>query len=851
MLDPLDFEKRPFLTMLSRKRRLTALVLFAENCGKGLWRIASWVALFAGLWLMQAPLILGNTAAILFSITFFLGLAYFIRKDIKLVHKPTLEEIDRRLEIESDLHHRPLSAIEDRLVNPKKAPTRELWRQNQDDAVVTLKGLRVPVPQPLLSGSDTMAFRSLAALFLLVGLVAAGPQWQDRLVYGIFPVSFGQPEQKVTPVTLWITPPEYTALAQMILQGKGKHEETIKVPEGSILKIRVNDGITQPHLLMGETEIPLEKLGDKSWGVETAIMPGDKLVLKQWPFTKADISYEYIIDRPPTITMSDAPEELAKGEMKMALKVQDDYGVTDLTMRMDLDASSEDKPLGSPYEETRAVMSPPATEIDFTPVFDLSWHPWAGMPVVIEVEGTDHPGQKSDVIPLHVTLPERSFSHPVARKLIDFRKRLIWTPDEAASNISYDLEDLLNEYPQFQGDLVVFLAIRSAASRLAYEPTRKDIVAVIELLWDTALRIEEGNLPLAARDLRDAQRNLEQVLRNPNASDEEIAKAMQELREAMAEYFQEMYKELQKRMAQNGEQMQIPPEMLQQMIQPQDMASFLDKLQAEALSGDKDAARELLSQLQQFMDMLNPSMDMAMPPQMEFMMEGINEMQELIEEQQALLDQTQQQLDRVEGKNKQAYPDFMPFDQEDIGRLGLDNMPPPPQPNTGNNQQNKPKIDTQQNQIEQDALRYILGQLMLETDEQLGEIPENMQNAEQEMRGSAQKLGENNPALSIPHQEKAIEYLQQAMQDMAQKMQQMMQQMTMLSFGGAGQMDPLGRPMQEGDNPGLFPGSQVKIPDEAERKRVQEILKILRQRSGEISRPDYELEYYRRLMKQF
>lgn len=847
MLDPLDFEKMPLLSLLNRRRALAAAIIGVENAGAALWRIFSWAALFAGLWMLQIPSVIGAFGpAITFGV-FLIGMLYLLRTDLRHLRWPQKQEIDRRLELASAMKNRPLAAIEDRLVNPRLVPTRKLWRKSQDDAYATLSQLRTPLPRAVVPNKDPLALRMIAILVLVTGIVAAGPQWPERLAFGLFPFSLGGAETRVSPVTLWITPPDYTAMPQVTLQGTGRRDEALKVPEGSVLKIRVADGYIQPVLVMGQQETKLEKLGDKSWGLETEVPPGERIVLRQWPMTRASIAYQYVADTPPQVTLSGEPETLAKGETRLALKVFDDYGVKDLTMTMDLDPMIEDRPLGTPWQETRAVMSPPGTELEIAPVYDLSWHPWSGMPVVIGLEGVDHKGQKSSVPPLMVTLPERPFSHPVAQKLIEYRKRLIWTPEHAAEAVALDIEMLLEDPAQFQNDNLVFLALRSASSRLAYNQDRASVIDVIELLWDTALRIEEGDLPLAARNLQDAQRNLEQTLNNPNATDEQIAQAMQELREAMAEYFQELFREMQKRMAEGGKDMQISPEMFQNMVRPEDLASFLDRLQAEALSGDRDNARELLSQLQKFMDMMNPSMDMAMPPQMQFMMEGINEMQELIEKQQALKDQTQKQADRLAGQQPQKYPEFLPFDPSmpDMGQL-----PPPPQ-NNPQKDMPVPKANTQQNKVEQDALRYVLGQLMLEADEQLGEIPEKMQMAEQEMRNSADRLGENQPGPSIPHQDEAIKHLQDGMQQMAQQMQQMMQGMMMFSFGGQGQLDPLGRPMQEGDNPGMFPGSRVKIPEEAERKRVQEILKVLRQRSGEIHRPDYELEYYRRLMKQF
>ena len=67
-------------------------------------------------------------------------------------------------------------------------------------------------------------------------------------------------------------------------------------------------------------------------------------------------------------------------------------------------------------------------------------------------------------------------------------------------------------------------------------------------------------------------------------------------------------------------------------------------------------------------------------------------------------------------------------------------------------------------------------------------------------------------------------------------------------FSGVGRpsgSDPLGR---EGNNSNR---SDVEIPDEHEMRRVQEILRELRRRSGEMKRPKAEREYIERLLKRF
>lgn len=848
MTDPFDTKKLSATNRLKSLRFVTAISLLIETVFVTLWRPACWTALFAGLWMWNTAATLGSVFGIVMLVTYLAGLAYFLWPSFKHLRLPMHRDVNRRLERVNNLKHRPIEALEDTLINPEKRETRTLWEENKARAVDAISALRPALPDIQLSRIDPYALRYLAIIVLVTGFVAAGPDWKGRIYAGFQPFSSAHKAEKTSKYTIWITPPEYTGVEQIVLQESMGDDVLIDIPEASHIKVRLTGGWTPPQYIVGENSAPLIPLEGNHWTLETPVAQGDRFEIRQFPFTKLSFDYNYIEDTPPAITLIEAPETLEKGSMRTKLKVLDDYGVNNMTMRMSLAPNVDASPLGAPYTESRALVSPPQTEMEVAPVYDLAWHPWAGLPVVIEFTVSDHKGQTTALAPLTMTLPERQFSNPVARALVDMRKRLIWTPREAARNVAYELTEFLMNPEQLRGDPVAFLAIRSASSRLSYEPEVKDIISVIELLWDTAIRLEDGNLPLAARTLREARESLEALLNDPNATDEQIAKATQELQEALAQYFQELMMELQRRMAENGTMMQMPPDAMQSLVSPEDLASFLDQLKAEALSGDKSKALDLLSQLQQFMDKLDPSMNMAMPPQMEFMMEGINELQELIEKQKALLEETNEIVQDNALSQPKTYGDFLPFEEQILKNWGFGEIPPPP--TRDNLPQEMPSIDTQAKKVEQDALRYVLGQLMLDADEQLGEIPEDMQKAEQEMRRSGTALAQNMPQQSVPHQEKALEHLQDAMQSMSQDMQQMMKQMAMMALGSM-RLDPLGRPMQEGNNNSGFPGSTVKIPDEGERKRAEEILQELRKRSGEYSRPDYELEYYRRLLKQF
>lgn len=853
---PSEFEEDRTINRLGRLRRLGWVVLFSENALRAFWRPACWAGFFMALWLLQLPAIAGRTGETVCWMIFLAGMGYLAWRGEKEFRWPGTADVDRRLERAGKLSHRPLSLIQDRLVNPEKELTGSLWKQGREAAFASISRLRPFSPLPLMNAQDPRAIRALILVFLFIGFTAAGSHWQERIVRGLFPFALSVSGKVSDDITLWITPPEYTGKPQIILQGTGRAKNAIDVPEGSTLKARVHGWFGTPEVRMGNKRLPMARSDEKNWALESGIPATEKIVIRQGFLNRSVIPVNFIPDAPPTIALKGEIKKLEKGSLQIPLTVKDDYGIRGLTMRMTLDPAAGEAPLGAPVEETRVMASAPGAETELNPIYDLSWHPWAGMPVLITMEAKDAPGHTASLPPIHATLPERPFFHPAAKKLVALRKRLIWTPEAAISNAVYELEALLVNPSQIDGDIVAFLSIRSMASRLYYDPSKKSAMAVIPQLWDTALRIEEGNLTMASRDLRKAQKALQDVLSDPNATDEQIAAAMENLRQSMAQYFQEMFREMQKKMAQQGggDMPMLDPKQFGDMIDAQDLSSFLDQLQSEALSGNRDSAQQLLSQLQQMMDGMDPSSGgMDMPPQLQEMMKRMSAMKELIEKQQNLLDRTQKEADKMRGDGgAPSYPDFLPGNPSMEKQWGMDSMPPPPQPDKspGANAKTPPKANTKGWQPEQDGLRKDLGNLMLDADEQMGEIPEGMQKAEQEMRGSGDKLGEDRPDLSAPYQKQALDHLQDSMESMNQQMGQMLKQMTLMSFG-MGPLDPLGRPMNEGDGPSMLPGSKVKIPDEAQRKRVQEIMKTLRQRSGELERPDYELEYYRRLMKQF
>lgn len=830
---------------LNRLRFLTRIVLLLESFLSAYWQSLTWLAFFVALWLLDVPSFFGVYGREGFLALFIFGFGYLLYQNAQSFKAPAKRHANRRLEEDNHLKHRPISILEDTLANPEHEATITLWQASKKKAVEAIRHIHLGLPRGVLAPKDPYALRIGALVLLIVAIVVAGNTWQQRLQAGLFPFGFTLPGYGLDGASLTITPPEYTHAPITALKGVNE-EETIKIPQGSELKAQVHGGLGLPKLLIGDRVEDFVKIDGSNYGIITKIKAGDILKIKQLGFSRLSWPYEFIPDIAPVLVKNAEPEITEYATMRLDFLLSDDYGVRDLHMRMNLSPLVEEAPLGDPHEETRAVMSPPGEELTINPTYDLTSHVWAGLPVVLTFTAEDDIGQIS-TLDIDLTLPERQFKHPVAKKLIEHRKTLAWDYKTNPDDIINSLIDIINDPEDYDYDMIVFLSLRTAAARLEYSPGTVDTAkALIDLFWKVAIHLEDGDLNLAREKLLQAQRELEQALSDPGTSNEEKAKLVENLRQALAEYFRELGREMQKQMAEGKDAPLISPEMLNQMLNPEDLARFFDQLESESLSGNPDEARELLSQLSRLMDMLDPSLQMTMPQDMQMMSEGVSELQELVRRQEELLDQTRQQSDLM--SQDFDYGDLLPDDPDSDIQFG--DLPPAPQ-DTPDTTTTQSRVNTATNKVEQDALRYVLGQLMLEADRFLGEIPQNMGLAEREMLSSSRQLDDSRPDLSIPHQEQAIEHLREAMKDLSQQMMARMKQMTGMTLGQA-QTDPLGRRTgQEGDGNNWFNGSEVQIPDEAERKKVQEILKFLRQRSGEFDRPEEELEYYRRLLKQF
>src|SRR5690606_8374496 len=135
------------------------------------------------------------------------------------------------------------------------------------------------------------------------------------------------------------------------------------------------------------------------------------------------------------------------------------------------------------------------------------------------------------------------------------------------------------------------------------------------------------------------------------ASDEEIARLMQELRQAMAEFLQELARQAQ------GQEMQLPEGFNpNQIMRPQDLQRMLDQLENMARQGSREMAQQLLDQLRELMESLQAGRMMGRQGQQgQQMMQMMDQMGDIIGRQQQLYDDTfgEQQRQGQQGQRGQ------------------------------------------------------------------------------------------------------------------------------------------------------------------------------------------------------
>jgi uncharacterized protein (TIGR02302 family) len=848
---------------IARATGWAKLFAFVERLWPRLVLIGSILGLFLALsWLGIWPL-LPDLAR--FALLGVLGLA-FLASVLWALRTPraSLQEGMKRVEAASHLEGRPLAALNDAPFDTSSPQGMALWQAHQNRMADKVKRLTAGFPAPRTELLDRWALRAPVLLVLVVAFFVAGPQRVERIAQAFAPIQ-SAPTVPVR-IDVWATPPAYTSLPPRTLLAGATMDGTTEppigamLPTGSRLTILLSDpdAVTASLTPMDGTEtLTLTSEEDQAGSLETVLDADVTLDLSSQADT---LSLPLLItpDTPPTIHFAGEPEGTAVGAIEILYTAEDDYAVES--------AHADVEPADERYADATPLI--PAPRIDLvlpqTPTGgtvettrDLSAHPWAGLEVDMTLVATDGAGQEATSETLTVILPQRPFREPLARALVE-QRRLLAIDSRTQPRVLTTLEGLALAPETFMEDeFSTFLALTVTTQRLRFAREDQERLEVIDMLWQLALQVEDGDLSLAAERLREAEENLAEALEN-GASDEEISALMDELREAFQEYMQALAERLQ-----NQDMAQMPQDMPMANLNPLAMQDMMDQIQDLAELGASEAARELLDQLREQLDQLRgaQAMEQREPsPQEQQLRESMQELQAITREQQRLLDETFPFSSDAQRQQVRPPRQFSPPGGENDQAERPDG-----------NQNTAPQSDPLNELAEQQrALEEQLRDLM-DALRDLGLNPDQFGEAGDAMEGAGEMLQQGDPTTALGEQGRALEALRQGAQDMMEQLAQGEGQggegqaqgpgqspgpgqgMPRITFGpgGDGQRgtDPLGRPQREAG--GQNADGTVRIPEETDIQRARDILNEIQRRLGEQIRPQVERDYLDRLIDRF
>ena len=320
------------------------------------------------------------------------------------------------------------------------------------------------------------------------------------------------------------------------------------------------------------------------------------------------------MDQPPSIALTAAPKFNARGSMTLKYSVADDYGVASA------EANFAKPVLPGGHPAQRSLVEPPKMPLQLPPApalageaettADLSEHPWAGARVEMTLAARDEGGNEGKSDPVEITLPQKPFVKPLARALAEQRRNLVLAPDDKA-RVANALDALMIAPDVFDTSAGVYLGLRVAFDQLNAAHNDSDLVEVADYLWQMALRIENGDLSDAERDLRAAEQQLRDALRR-NAPEDEIRKLGENLRAAMDKFLQELA-EQQNDADRHNES--AAPAGKGRSVTAKQLQAMLDKMQDMMRSGDSANAQKMLEQLQDILENLRVAQPRKADPQ--------------------------------------------------------------------------------------------------------------------------------------------------------------------------------------------------------------------------------------------
>jgi len=785
----------------------------------------------------------------------------------------------RRIERDNGLEHRPFDSILDQpfaVAGDKNQWI--LWQEHLNRAAHLLFKLKPSWPKPGLAAKDIYALRAALTLFFVIALTIGGGDAWPRILNSFWPgIATGKTVN--TDIRLWITPPPYTARAPIVLSTKRSEEikinnpeQIINIPVGSQLLVEGDGDQRSNWLKIGVRKLDFLPVArnksdvdiNPSYQIKSEILITDVMAkqlivsdanggLTTWPV-------RIVADVRPTIEWDTIQTNNRPSVLSFSYMASDDYGIDKVQLLIEHGKAYRRQngeqfdviQLGGAGQGKKSIKNKVAK--------DLSSHPWAGDQVVLRLKAIDEKQQTALSKPLEMVLPARKFNHPVAQQLVRVRKMLN-NPSPGVQLDAARALAIINQDPTaFYGDLGVYLSISIVRGRLIRETSDDVRFSMQTLLWQLALKIEEGDFAVAEKKLNDMRAEIIRAIENGD-DQKKIDRLLSEMQQALTRYLSSLADFMNRQGVEN-----MPYNAGARVVDGQDLERLINKAREFSKTGDQQSARQLLTQMGRMMDQIRGAMETGSQARsMKEAGKSLQELRSLMGRQTDLLENTFQLMQRLNQNLNSMKPGQI--EQQLL-------LPPKNNPESATEQENKvtgdpnaavpkksksPGVNGQALKSKQQQLRKDLGTLMLKMDQLLGAIPPVLGRAERAMNNAEKSLSNNKPGQAVGSETSAVENLRQAMENISEQISR--------RFGGmSGQGPGFGQgPNARGFNPGRDPfgrrggggfggiqgAGSFPLPDQTGFKKSRKIMQELRRRGEDASRPQQELDYIERLLDRF
>jgi uncharacterized protein (TIGR02302 family) len=796
------------------------------------WRHLPWLLHYAVIFLLVAVAV------------------YTLVRDVSGLEWPSRQAGLARLEGDGKIQHAALQALEDRPFETGDQ-NNPLWQAHRKRMAKLAGKARLDKPQSTIDERDPYALRYGLVFLLVFAVFTAWGDIMPRLVDGVSPKPGGN---RPVMVDLWIDPPDYTGRAPVMLVQSTTitpgAQEQIEVPEGSVLYARVDDrsgprlfGLGKPKLEIKTEDDATRPPFQREEGTllaETTLTQNNALILQvdgdttSWPV-------RVIPDQAPVIRFVETPTTTDDNRIRLVVEIEDDYGITN-TDAIILLAADQSLPLDMPAIDNTLIAKrqtiPVAGIVGSLGVrsadLNLTENEWAGLEVNLRLQVTDGTGQTAETLTQQVTLPERQFFNPLAKAIIHERRNLAIAPS-SWTKTSQALEALTFAPDYFFTKPKDYLLMRTAYWDVI-EKKGEYTEETVEEFWPLALQLEDEALELARRALEAAQQALREALER-GAPPGEIKELIENLRTAMQNYIQALAESGLAEADGSGQSEELGSN---------DLDDILDSINDLSESGANNAARQMLSELEQMLQNLQISRGGSGSAG-----SGQSSGQPGEGQGQAGNSPGSQAMGAtgdIIGSQRELADDTFEAQREQYGLDGNGN---------GGSAKSPEAL-----QREQQALADRMEQLMDElgngiSGENAGDITRSFEQALQKMEEAAEALGAGNPGAANMLQEEALDALRAGAEGLAEAQRQAREgqqdgkegdgseDIANGSAGTASDLDPLGRPY------GSAIGEAIGIPDLSDPEVARELILELRRRLSEPGRSQDEIEYLERLLERF